>query len=291
MRNFDTDVLRALVAIADTTSFSLAAARLGRSQSAISLQIKRLEEQVGKALLMRTQGRVSGPTAEGRLLIDYARQILRLNDEVAEVLFEPSLGGRLRVGVPEELMESAFAGVLDEFSRTYPRVALSLNCDLSVQLATLLEAGELDVALLKSVDADPRAKDTLWHEPLVWMRGIAHPVPQARPLPIAVFQEGCVFRVAALERLARHDIAWRIAFTGHSYAALRHAVASGLAVSPLPLSLLSDGLEIVGEGLPRLPQARVLARFASGQPMPAARRLVEMFREHLWAGRRRARSA
>lgn len=288
MRHFDTELLRALVTIADTASFSTAAAQLGRSQSAVSLQIKRLEEQIGKPLLARTQGRVGGPTAEGRLLIDYARQILRLNDAAADVLFEPSLGGRLRVGVPEELMENAFAAVLDAFTRAYPRVQLSLHCDLSVQLAGLLDAGHLDMALLKSVDANVRAKDTLWHEPLVWMRGATHAPLNERPLPVALFQEGCVFRVAALAQLARHDMPWRVAFTGHSYAGLRHAVASGLAVAPLPLSLLGDSLSVVTEGLPHLPEARLLVRYAVGTRIPAAQRLAEMFRAHLWGRAARA---
>ena len=127
IRNLDMDLLRALVAIADSGSFSAAALRLGRTQSAISLQIKRLEEAVGQSLLERSQGRVVGPTAEGRVVIDYSRRILRLNDEACACFARPNLVGRLRLGLPEELMESVFPRVLAEFTRDYPRVELSVR--------------------------------------------------------------------------------------------------------------------------------------------------------------------
>jgi len=290
MRNLDIDLLRALVAIADSGSFSAAATTLGRTQSAISLQIKRLEETVGQALLERSQGRVAGPTAEGRVLIDYGRRILRLNDEAYSCFAQPTLAGRLRLGLPEELMESVFPQVLADFSHVCPRVELSVRCDLSARLAAQVEAGEFDLAIAKRVVGQPLSGDDsgwrlLRREPLIWLTGEGSAAAEQRPLPLALFHEGCVFRVAALAALAGAGMPWKAAFVGSSVTAVRHAVASGLAVAPLPRSLLCPGLAMVKDGLPPLPEAELVARFGPGEVLPSAQRLLELFEERLWPGR------
>jgi molybdate transport repressor ModE-like protein len=286
MRNLDMDLLRALVAIADSGSFSAAASRLGRTQSAISLQIKRLEEIVGQALLERCQGRVAGPTAEGQVLIEYGRRILRLNDEAYSCFTQPPLIGRLRLGLPEELMESVFPQVLADFSQACPRVDLSVRCDLSIRLAAQAEAGELDLAIAKRV-ADDAGQDRagewrlLRREPLIWLAGEGSNAIEQRPLPLAVFHEGCVFRMAAIAALASSGTPWRAAFVGSGFTALRLAVASGLAVTPLPRSLATAGLVELRQGLPSLPDAELVACFGPGEVLPAARRLLELFEERL----------
>lgn len=286
LRNLDMDLLRALVAIADSGSFSAAAARLGRTQSAISLQIKRLEEIVGQALLERSQGRLAGPTAEGRVLIDYGRRILRLNDEAYSCFTQPGLSGRLRLGLPEELMESVFPRVLADFTQAYPRVELSVRCDLSVRLAKALESGELDLVIAKRVPSDGEPDGTsdwrlLRREPLVWFSGAGSNAVDQRPLPLALFHEGCVFRMAAVSALASAAIAWRTAFSGSSFTALRHAVAAGLAVTPLPRSLATVGLVELQQTLPALPEAQLTTRLAPGPTHPAAHRLIEIFAARL----------
>lgn len=284
LRNLDMDLLRALVAIADSGSFSTAAAQLGRTQSAISLQIKRLEEAVGQALLVRRQGHVAGPTAEGEVLIEYGRRILRLNDEAYSCFNRPALAGRLRLGLPEELMESIFPSVLAEFSSACPRVELSVRCDLSVRLGALAEAGELDLAIVKRV-ADSTPSQDAWRvlrrEPLVWCGGAGSVAADHRPLPLALFHEGCVFRMAALATLATEAIPWRTAFVGSSFIALRHAVAAGLAVTPLPRSLANTGLLEIRHGLPKLPDAELVARFGPGETLSSARQLLELFEQRM----------
>lgn len=288
IRNLDMDLLRALVAIADSGSFSNAAARLGRTQSAISLQIKRLEEAVGQPLLERSQGRVVGPTAEGRVLIDYSRRILRLNDEACACFTRPHLAGRLRLGLPEELMESIFPRVLADFGRDYPQVELTVRCDLSIRLANLAEAGELDLAIAKRVPDHPAANDAdgwqvVSRDPLVWLAGEGSNAVDQRPLPLAVFHEGCVFRMAAIAALAAHGIPWRAAFTGSSYTALRHAVAASQVITPLPRSLLAPGLVEIRSGLPELPPSELIARFGPGDVLPSARYLLGLFEACLQA--------
>ena len=287
MRNLDMDLLRSLVAIADCGSFSAAAAKLGRSQSAVSLQIKRLEETVGHTLLERCQGRVTGPTAEGATLVDYGRRILRLNDEAYSCFAQPALVGHLRVGLPEELMESVFPKVLADFSRACPRVKLSVRCDLSVRLAAQADAGELDLAIAKQVAGQRQPTEgvewrILRREPLIWLTGEGSDAARQPPLPLAVFHEGCVFRVAALAALTAAGLTWTTAFVGGSYTAMRHAVVSGLAVTPLPLSLATGGLVQVREGLPTLPEAELVARFGPGETLSSARYLLELFEQQLW---------
>lgn len=285
-RNLDMDLLRALVAIADSGGFSAAANRLGRTQSAVSLQIKRLEEAVGQSLLERRQGRVVGPTAEGHVLLDYSRRILRLNDEAWACFARPDLVGRLRLGLPEELMESVFPKVLADFGRDYPRVELSVRCDLSARLTTLAETGELDLTIAKRMlDEHEGSAGAGWHrlsrEPMAWLAGEGSNAMDRRPLPLAVFHEGCVFRMVAISTLAAQDIPWRMAFVASSYTALRHAVAAGLAVTPLPRGLLATGLVEVRAGLPELPASELIAGFGPGNVLPAARRLLSLFEERL----------
>ena len=187
-RNLDIDLLRTLIAIADSGSFSVAASQLGRTQSAVSLQIKRLEEIVGQCLLARAQGRASRPTAEGELLIEYGRRILRLNDEACNCFDRPTLAGKLRLGLPEELMEGIFHHVLTDFSSAFPKVELSVRCDFSVRLSALIETGELDLALIKRVVKNDDTKDassvnSLRREPLVWFTGNGSDASKQRPLP------------------------------------------------------------------------------------------------------------
>lgn len=282
LRHLDMDLLRALVAIADCGSFSAAGQQLGRTQSAISLQIKRLEETVGHTLLDRANGRVAGPTEEGRMLIDYGRRILRLNDEAYSCFAQPDMSGRLRVGLPEELMEGVFPDVMAAFTRACPRVELSLRCDISVKLAAALDAGELDVALLKRVGGGPAGGQLLRREPLVWFVGEGCDAHRRAPLPLAVFHEGCVFRVAALGALARAGREYRVNFVGSHFAGIRHAVAAGLAVTPLPRSMACPGLVQVKSGLPKLPTSELVVDFAAGDASPAAVRLVDLLEERLW---------
>lgn len=285
-RNLDIDLLRTLITIADTGSFSGAATRLGRTQSAVSLQVKRLEEAVGDALLLRSHGRVSGPTAEGSLLIDYGRRILRLNDEAYSCFARPELSGRLRVGLPEEVMEVAFSKVQADFSAACPRVELSVRCDLSVRLVELVEMGELDLALARRLSTGgeaeiPRGWRVIRREPLVWATGEGSIAIDLSPLPVGIFHEGCVLRTAALAALATARIPWRPAFVGSSFSALRHAVVSGIAVTPLPKSVLLPGMVEVRGLLPELPAVETMIGFAPGEALSVARQFEQIIEKQL----------
>lgn len=281
-RHLDPEALRALVAIADTAGFSAAAQQLGRTQSAVSLQIKRLEETLGQTLLKRVQGRVDGPTAEGELLIAYAREILRLNDEAYASVAENAAAGSLRIGVPEELMENIFPAAMRRFQALFPRMRVTLRAGPSPELRQALAAGEFDLILFKHCDAvPPKGSLPVWSEPLAWMAGEGYATGLPTPLPLALFGENCVFRIAATSSLAKAGMAWQLAFTGTSVTGLRQAVMCGLGVGVLPRSLLLPGMVEIAAGLPRLPPAQIAAAFAPGQPPSAAERFVALIGEEL----------
>lgn len=285
-RNLDIDLLRTLITIADTGSFSGAAARLGRTQSAVSLQVKRLEEVIGDALLLRSHGRLVGPTAEGLLLIDYGRRILRLNDEAYSCFAHPEFSGRLRVGLPEEVMEIVFSKVQAAFSAACPRVELSVRCDLSVRLIDQVEKGELDLALARRFStvgaADvPHGWRVIRREPLVWATGEGSNAIDQSPLPVGVFHEGCVLRTAAIAALAAAHMPWRPAFVGSSFSTLRHAVVSGIAVTPLPKSVLLPGMLEVKDLLPKLPVIETIIGFAPGEALSAAQQFGQIIEKQL----------
>lgn len=281
-RHLDIEALRALVAINDTASFSAAAQQLGRTQSAVSLQIRRLEETLGQTLLRRVQGRVDGPTAEGELLLSYAREILRLNDEAYASVAENTAVGSLRVGLPEELMESIFPAAMQRFQALYPRMRVTLRADASAGLRQALAAGEFDLILFKHCDTmPPKQTVSLWREPLVWVAGEGHATSLPSPLPMALFSENCAFRIAATAALAKAALPWQLSYTGASIAALRQAVICGLGVGVLPRSLLQPGMVPITKGLPALPEARIAAAFAPGLPHPAAERFVALLGEEI----------
>lgn len=277
-RTLDLDGLRALVAIVEHGSFSLAAEALGRTQSALSLQLKRLEQSLGQTLVQRVQGRVDGPTAEGLALLAYARQLLRLNDEAWSALACQDQAGSLRIGLPEELMESVFPACLSDFRRRYPLLRLSIQADPAAQVRAALGDGRLDLAVYKDcTDSLPAGVRVLRDEPLCWVAGEAYRDSLALldgVLPLALFGENCVFRLAASAALAQAGWRWQGVYQGSSLTGLRHALHHGLGLGLLPASLLGAGLVAVsdcaGRALPPLPRARLLAEAGPAAGAPGA---------------------
>lgn len=289
LRHLDLDAMRAFVAIVEQGGFSVAAEQLGRTQSAVSLQIKRLEQTLGQTLLQRVQGRVDGPTAEGNALLAYARQMLRLNDEACAILARNAVTGSLRVGLPEELMEQVFPAAMPLFRARYPGLRLSVQAEASIVLRAALAEGRLDVAIYKDCSAGAGGElAVLRDEPLCWVAGEAYRDTlhaDAGVLPLALFGENCVFRMAATAALARAGIAWQVHYAGSSTTGLRHALRHGLGLGVLPESLLGDGLLAVdscaGIALPGLPRSRLVAACAGDSVAPAAHCLIDAFAESL----------
>lgn len=282
-RHLDIESLRALVGIVDLGGFSAAAQQLGRTQSAVSLQLKRLEETLGQTLVQRSQGRVDGVTAEGVAMLAYARQILRLNDEACAAVGRDEAIGSLRVGLPEELMESVFPAAMAAFRAVYPRLRLNVLAETSAVLRQAMAAGQIDLALVKTCDDGQALEgETVWQEPLIWMAGEAFRdsvgPASGQALPLALFGENCAFRVAATRALAAENLPWVLQYTGSSVTGLRHAIAYGLGVTALPHSLLTPGIGRVthfgAQRLPALPAARLVALHAGSESSVPARRFA-----------------
>ena len=291
-RHLDIESLRALVGIVDLGGFSAAAQQLGRTQSAVSLQLKRLEETLGQTLVQRSQGRVDGVTAEGAAMLAYARQILRLNDEACAAVGRDEAIGSLRVGLPEELMESVFPAAMVAFRAVYPRLRLNVLAETSAVLRQALVAGQIDLALVKTCGDGPAAEgEVLWQEPLVWMAGDAFrdslDPALGQALPLALFGENCAFRLAATGALAAAGLPWVLQYTGSSVTGLRHAIAHGLGVTALPHSLLTPGIGRVthfgAQCLPALPAARLIALHGSAEGSVPARRFATWIGEAMAA--------
>jgi DNA-binding transcriptional LysR family regulator len=281
--NLSMDVLRTFVTGLELGSFSKAAQRLGRSQSAVSTQLRRLEEQAGKALFKKS-GRGLALTAAGESLLSYARRILELNDEAIDGLRDSEVEGWVRLGIPQDFAESWLTGVLGQFARVHPKVRVEVRAEQNVAVIERLVEGELDLALAWGADDKVRA-ERLVDLPMVWIgRSDWAGVKRlgSEPLPLIAFEPPCVFRSAGIASLDAEGISWRLAFTSPSLAGLWAATEAGLGVTlrtaiSLPRSLTV--LKPATSGLPELPKVQLtLCRRKRSAPA-AVSRLAAILRE------------
>jgi len=271
----DIDTLRSLITIVDMKSFSRAAERLGRSQSAVSLQIARLEGLVGHPLLERARGRVIGPTEKGAALVAHARQIIELNERAVASMRQPAAAGRIRLGLPADFLERDFAASLGEIRTRYPDAEVELRTDVSARLAEGVGQGRLDVAFFKRAPSSGSAA-AIVSEPMVWF-GDAAVAPARRgrsaAVPLVAFADGCAYRDEAERalRTARRD--WFVACEARSLSALVTAVESGLGAAALPAGLgTRKGLARMRSGeLPELRPVELAVGIADGPAMPFRR--------------------
>ena len=277
---FDTDLLKAFVAVAEDGGFTRAAARLSLTQSAVSAQIKRLEEQAGCTLLTRTTRSVS-LTAQGEVLLDYAKSILALQAEVVTRLgLGAHVSGLLRVGISEGFLTGPLAQLLQRFPAENPAVRTEVHVGGTELLLEALEAGRLEVVLGVHCD-DGVGGEELWSEPMAWAYSATAPLPTDDVLPLALFPKGCPYREAALSSLLSRSREWRLACVSFSAASTGAAATLGLGVSPLPRSHLTPQLRDVTTeaGLPPLPRARLSLWRAEAARSGAVERFVQAVRE------------
>ncbi len=237
----DPHLLQSFVAIVETGSFTRAGERMHLTQSTISQQMRRLEQQLGCPLLDRS-GRQVVTTAQGETLLGLARRILGLLAQAGDRVGEASLP--LRLGVPEDFAAGAMTAVLAAFARQYPEVRLEVQSDLSHALWQAFEAGELDLALIKQGrgQGEPIAR---WREPLAWVDSRDWPAGERDPVPLVVFPSEGLYRRQITDTLDARGIAWRIAYVSASLASLQGAVSAGIGVSLLPTRLLQpDQVEL-----------------------------------------------
>lgn len=279
--NLDPDLLRAFVTVVECGGFSQAAARLLRGQSAVSLQIKRLEETLGVRLLDRSPRHLA-LTSEGEMILDHAQRILRLNDELVARVREPTLSGLVRLGAPEDFATSLLPRVLARFSRSHPQVALEVTCELTLQVLERFNSGGLDIALIKREPSGETGGIRVWREPLVWVAAERAFAETRDVLPLVVSPRPCVYRKRATDALDRAGRAWRIAYTCESLAGNHAAVRAGLGLTVLPKAMTPPDLTILdGEPmqLPELQDTEVALIAAAKLNQPAVRLRDYIIRE------------
>jgi DNA-binding transcriptional LysR family regulator len=258
--NLDLDVLRSLATGIDLGSFAKAADRLGRSQSAISLQLRKLEEQVGVELL-RKQGRGLALTEAGEVMLAYARRLLALNDEAVTAVRGPAISGSLRFGLPQDFAETWFPQTLAQFSRAHPQTQISVTVGRNAELLERLDRGELDLALVLSHGLERPKVTPILDLPMAWIGPRDQPFQMpADGLKLVMFEAPCVFRRAAAEVLDRAGLPWRVVFTSPGLSGLWAAVAAGIGVSLRTQASAPPSLRVLGpeSGLPPLPAISLL---------------------------------
>jgi len=248
-----TELLITFVTIVDRGKFSLAAEVVNRTQSAVSMQIKKLEGLVGSPLFKRGQRGMELTTA-GEVLLSYARKILQLNEEAVTKLGFADLSGTVRIGVPEEYAESFLPDILIKFSNDHPNVKIEITCDLSTQLRAQIQKNQLDIALTTSEVMETEAK-LLKKSPLVWVTSDQHFQHERMPLPLAFFSGDCYCKTLALKALDKAAMDYWIAFSSQSIMGVMAAVRAGLAVTISTAGVLQKGMRLldIDEGFPELP--------------------------------------
>jgi DNA-binding transcriptional LysR family regulator len=254
--NIDAISLQAFIAVAETASFTRAAERIGRTQSAVSQQMIKLEQLLDKKLLLR--GKTLLLTPEGEIFLGYARQIFALMCEARDRFKEPELEGEVRFGLPENFASLYLSEVLADFSRIHPRILLNIECDLTLNLFARFKKKEFDLVLVKmNCPGDfPNGLD-VWSEPLKWV-GAAGLIDQQKPLPLVLSPQPCVYRASAIKSLEQAGRSWRLVFTSPSYAGTVAAVKAGMGITVMPHTMIPQGLqEIDSHILPKLADTHV----------------------------------
>lgn len=248
------DLLRTFIAVNDHGGFTRAAEVVHLTQSAVSMQIRRLEELVGKELFSR-EGRLIKITPEGETLLRYARQILKLQEEAVSVIKQPEVKGVVRLGTPDDYV-SFLPAVFNRFSKVHPKVRVEIICGQSVVLHELIRKEELDLALVTANCGNPVTVGTVVRmEPLIWIASASRAVEKEDPLPLAMSPDECPVEKIGLRALEASGRPCRIAYSSPSMAGLIAAVQSGLAVALVTRANLPEGTRILGpeEGFPVLP--------------------------------------
>ncbi|MGX9180858.1 LysR family transcriptional regulator [Mesorhizobium sp. BHbdii] len=235
----DSDLLRTFVAVADTGNFTKAAEQAGRTQSAVSMQMKKLEDVLGDSLFERGSRGVA-LTRRGSELIINARRIVSLLDETAASMVAAPLGGPVRIGIPEEYGHAILSRALGAFAKRHPQVDITVRYAHSGAQIAALAAGDLDLAVVFEWQ-DLSGGEVLMHDPTVWVTSELHHMHKERPVPIALYNRAGWCKDFAIKSLEQRGLAYRVAYTSDTNGGLRLAVTSGLAIAPISRSNIPAG--------------------------------------------------
>lgn len=250
--NLDVDLLKTFLAIADNGSFTKAAEEVHKTQSAVSMQMKRLEDLVGTPLFAK-DGRMSRFTPDGERLVDYARRIVAINDEAVYAFAKPDLAGTIKFGTPDDYAERFLPEILARFARTHPMVTVDVECLGSGELFERCKRGELDLSLV-TFGCEIITDEPVRREKLVWVTSTRHHAHMAEVLPLAVSHAGCGWRSMVLRALDGQQRKFRVAYSTPNSNAVNAAVLQGLAVGAIPELCLRPGMRVLTEkdGFPSL---------------------------------------
>ncbi len=275
----DLELLRSFVSVVDAGGFTRASERVHRTQSTVSQQIKRLEDDFGRVLLNRN-GRTVTPTEDGERLLSYARRILSLAEEARDVLARPSSEGAVRLGIPEDFAAYRLTKLLAKFARSRPGLRLDVRADQSKYLRRDLERGEIDLALLKR-DAGEKGGIAVWPERVHWITSRSNPIDtKVHSVPLIFFPSGCLYRARAIHAIEAAGRAWHMAYTSSSLSGIQAAVAAGLGLSILPdIAIQNDHRVLTAkDGFAPIDKTEV-ALVAAPDASPATLRLADRLAE------------
>jgi DNA-binding transcriptional LysR family regulator len=279
--NLDIDLLKTFIAIAETGGFTRAADEVHKTQGAVSMQMKRLEDILGRPVFVR-EGRQNKLTVDGQRLLDFARRIVRLNDEAVITFAKPELTGIVRFGVPDDYADNVLPEFMARFARTHPMVQVDVDCQGGSALIALAREGKIDLALI-SAEAGTPGIEVVRREPLVWVTSVRHCVHESEVIPLAVSQIGCAWRENTFQQLDSWNRRYRVAYASHNSNAIKAAVLSGLAVAAIPRVSVTPGMRILTEadGFPRLMNFEIGLVLAPGKPNAAVEALAKHIRDSL----------
>jgi DNA-binding transcriptional LysR family regulator len=279
--SLDIRTLRSLISVVETGSITETARRLGRSQPAITLQLQRLEEITGKQLLTHG-GRRLALTEDGVTVLNYAKSILRLHDELISRLASQEIEGQVVLGTPDLYAAFMLPSILGVFRKSFPRIQVELNCSLSTPLVGLVKRGEVDIALVTRMN-DFTGGQVVRREQLVWMTGEHSSAHQESPVPLALLPPGNIYRDYAIESLEMAGRRWRIGCVSDSVGGLQAAAFAGIAVTVLGRSALVPAMREIGlqEGFPPLPMVELLLYKSRNATSKAATALHDYLAHYL----------
>ncbi|MFJ7354830.1 LysR substrate-binding domain-containing protein [Phyllobacterium sp. NPDC097923] len=284
---FDLDVLRTFTTGVDLGSFAKAADRLGRSTSAVSAQLKKLEQQAGTPIFQKS-GRGLALTDAGETMLAYARRLLDLNDEAASAIHGIELEGWVRLGLQEDFGETLLPNILGQFARAHPKVRIEARVARNAELLERIASGRLDLALAWNNSAPLSNSERVMEVPMRWVGSINPDMVWQKsgnePLPLAALEAPCLLRTAAINALDRAGIAWRLAFISPSLGGLWAATAAGLGLTirtPIGLPGTVQAISPGANGLPLLPNLGLDLYRADAEPSPVTARLASIILQAL----------
>lgn len=274
--NLQTDLLRTFVTVVDLRNYTDTGRVLGRTQPAVSLQIKRLEEVTGVRLISRMGKRIE-LTPDGQTLLGYAREILRLNDRAVANLQQSSYSGTLRIGLPVDYSIGYFQSIIAAFSRENPAVLLDVCCDRSPALLSALHTDTLDLTIAVADSMPAPHVAVYWSERPVWACARDFEIDPATPLKLVAHPDGCFYRKRMIDALDAEGRDWHVSFESQGISALQRAVVDGMGISALTRKTLQPGMRILtaSDGFPKLSKVYVGLFYKHVRMSEAALKLIE----------------